>query len=136
MPGKYRKGQSGNPSGRPKGIEDRRTEFRRLLEPHAPALIAKAVALALAGDIAALRLCIDRLVPPLRTADLALEVPRPEGTLADQGRAVLAEILAGRLRVDIGTNVIQALGTLAKLIESDELMRRIAILERGSHDDT
>lgn len=37
--------------------------MRDLLLPHAPALLAKAVELALNGDIQALRLCIERLLP-------------------------------------------------------------------------
>jgi len=59
----FKKGESGNPAGRPKGTKDRRTELRGLLEPHAEELVAKAVELALAGDVTALRICMDRLIP-------------------------------------------------------------------------
>lgn len=66
----FKKGQSGNPQGRPAGTGDKRRELRALLEPHAPALIEKAVELALAGDITALRLCLDRIIPPMRSIEL------------------------------------------------------------------
>ncbi|MES2728985.1 MAG: DUF5681 domain-containing protein [Pseudomonadota bacterium] len=62
-------GRSGNPNGRPKGAGDKRTEMRSLLEPHAPALIEKAVQMALAGDVTALKLCLDRIIPVMRSAE-------------------------------------------------------------------
>jgi hypothetical protein len=62
----FTKGQSGNPAGKPKGAKDKRTELRALLRPHAEDLVAKAVELAKAGDTTALRICIDRLIPPIR----------------------------------------------------------------------
>ena len=40
---RFKKGQSGNRAGRPKGIKDRRVKYRELLEPHAQALVKKAV---------------------------------------------------------------------------------------------
>jgi Family of unknown function (DUF5681) len=66
----FRKGQSGNPAGRPKGIQDKRVNLRKLLEPHAEALVEKAVALALEGDTTALRLCLERLVPAYRAQEM------------------------------------------------------------------
>lgn len=66
-------GKSGNPYGRPRGIRDRRTSLRDLLEPHAPQLVAKAVEPALAGDSSALRLCIDRLIPPAACEDAGMD---------------------------------------------------------------
>jgi len=66
----YQKGHSGNPAGRPPGLPDKRTVLRELLAPHAEALVAKVVALALAGDTAALRICIDRLIPLQRHATI------------------------------------------------------------------
>ncbi len=46
---RFKKGQSGNPAGRPKGIKDRRVKYRELLEQHTPALVSKTVELALGG---------------------------------------------------------------------------------------
>ena len=47
----FKKGQSGNPAGKPKGAKDKRTELRELLKPHAEKLVKKAVDMALAGDV-------------------------------------------------------------------------------------
>ena len=59
----FEKGKSGNPAGRPKGIQDKRVEMRALLEPYAPSLIEKAVQLALEGDTTALKLCVEQDCP-------------------------------------------------------------------------
>src|ERR1700693_659671 len=55
-------GASGNPDGRPKGSRNKSTlALEALLDGQAEALTQKAVELALAGDITALRLCLDRI---------------------------------------------------------------------------
>ena len=78
---RYKPGQSGNPAGRPRGIRDKRTELRGLLEPHAAKLVNKAVEMALEGDATAPRICIDRLVPALRPQDLPVAIPPLAGSL-------------------------------------------------------
>src|SRR4051812_29118501 len=60
----FRKGQSGNPNGRPKGARNATTlALETLLDGQATALTQKAIDLALTGDMAALRLCLDRIIP-------------------------------------------------------------------------
>jgi len=61
---KFQKGQSGNPSGKPKGTRNKITVlFERLLDENAQPLIEKAIELAKAGDVPSLRLLIDRIAP-------------------------------------------------------------------------
>ncbi|MFA5959079.1 MAG: DUF5681 domain-containing protein [Tatlockia sp.] len=59
----FKAGQSGNPNGRRKGTLNKRTELAKMLDPHAEVLIEKMIELALQGDVTALRLCIERLIP-------------------------------------------------------------------------
>jgi hypothetical protein len=131
MSGRFTKGESGNPAGRPKGIRDRRTALRALLEPHADALIAKVVSLALEGDTTALRICIDRLIPSLKPQDSAVELGVLEGRLAEQGAAVLKGALAGRISPDQAGALMQALAAQARIIDTSELLQRIERLEAG-----
>ena len=58
----------GNP-GRPKGARHKTTlAIEALLDGEAEALTRKAIELAKAGDLVALRLCLDRICPPRKDA--------------------------------------------------------------------
>ena len=96
----FQKGQSGNPSGRPRGSRNRATIlFQNLLEDDAEAIARKAVDMAKAGDIAAIRICMDRLAPARRTDAIAFELPpleRATDTVA-AAAAIVAAVGAGDL---------------------------------------
>ena len=63
-PTQFKPGQSGNPAGKPKGTRNATTlALEILLDGQATALTQKGIDLALAGDMAALRLCLDRILP-------------------------------------------------------------------------
>jgi hypothetical protein len=129
----YKKGQSGNPTGRPKGVADKRTALRELLIPHAEKLVDTAVTMALAGDTAALRICIDRLMPPIKAKDAAVAMPGLKGGLADQGQEVLSELAAGRLTPDEASTVMQTVAAQARIVEVDELAKRVRALEERTN---
>lgn len=125
----YKKGQSGNPSGRPKGAKDKRLALREILTPNAPELIQKVVEMALSGDAAALRICIDRLIPPIRAREQHISLNGLSGTLSEQAGQIMAAIADAKLSPDEGTKLLSALTTQARLIESEELIERIERLE-------
>ena len=131
---KFRPGQSGNPNGRPPHIADKRATLRSLLEPHAPALVQKAIDLALAGDSVAIRLCLDRLIPVLKPKDAPVRLPTLTGTLVQHGQAVLDALTTGKLTPDEASTVIQTVSAQARIIEIEELEKRVAALEATSAD--
>ena len=106
-PGKQRgrpfePGQSGNPAGRPKGARNRSTvAAEALLDGEAEALTRKAIELALAGDTTALRLCMERLVPPRKDRSTPIALPAVENATdaAKAISAVLAAVAEGRITV-------------------------------------
>src|SRR6516164_7490558 len=70
------KGRSGNPTGRRYGSRNKNALAAAvLLEGESEALTRKAVELALAGDPTALRLCIERIVPPCRERPVKFTLP-------------------------------------------------------------
>jgi hypothetical protein len=112
--GRFRLGQSGNPLGRPKGARNRSTiSAEVLLEGEAQALTWKAIQLAMAGDTTALRLCLERLLPPRKDRPLAIELP----VIANASDAVsaMSAVLAA---VGEGTITPSEAVTLASLIEA------------------
>ena len=124
----WKAGQSGNPAGRKPGT-GAVGKIRASMAEHVPALVAVLLERAMAGDIGAARLLLERTIAPLKAAEQSAPLALPGGTLTDQGRAVIAAVASGELAPSQGAALLASLGTLAKLTEADELERRIAALE-------
>ena len=125
----FKKGQSGNPKGRPPGVKDRRGRYRELLDSHAPKLIAKARALALAGDTVALKMCLERILPPIRVKDEPIRLGKIEGSLSEKGKHIVDAMLEGRVSSSEASDMLSVLAAQARIVEVDELERRVAALE-------
>src|SRR5918994_675567 len=77
-------------AGRPKGSRNKATlALEALLEGEGEALARKAVAMALAGDTTALRLCMDRILPARKDRHVPFTLPTLE-TAADAVKATAA----------------------------------------------
>ena len=124
----WKPGQSGNPKGRPPGTGEV-AKMRAAIADRVPQLLAAMMARALDGDVGAARLLRERAIAPLKAAEQAQALSLPDGTLTDQGRAVLAAVAAGELAPGQGAALLGAIGTLARVSEVDELARRIEALE-------
>ena len=125
----FKKGQSGNPTGRPRGRPDKRAQWRKELEKHGNDLVAKAVALALDGDSQALKLCLDRAIPAYRPAAEPVKFTMEGDTLTDKAHSILTAVAAGDLDPITGKALIDAVGSLVKVSEIDEISRRLDELE-------
>src|SRR5437763_9512382 len=80
--GRYVKGVSGHPAGKPRGALNRATRLAaEMLGGDARALLRKEIELALAGDSMLLRHCVDRIIAPQREQPVMFEMP-PEGDAA------------------------------------------------------
>src|ERR1700686_1711879 len=74
--GRFARGRSGNPAGRPRGCRYHVNRAARLLlAGEGEALTRKVVELALAGDPAAVRLCLERIVGPYRERAVEFTMP-------------------------------------------------------------
>jgi hypothetical protein len=81
--------QAGN-AGRPKGARKKATlALEALLDGEGEALTRKAVEMALAGDTTALRLCLERIMPPRKDRPVRFAMPKLE-TPADAVTATAA----------------------------------------------
>src|SRR5215831_17617985 len=88
MPFEARK--SGNPAGKAKGTRNKTTlAVEALLEGEAETLTRKAIELAKAGDLAALRVCLERIAPPRKDRPVLFELP-PVSSAADAAKAAAA----------------------------------------------
>ena len=128
--GSWRPGQSGNPAGRPPGVGEI-GKLRAAIGKRVPELLAAMMTRALAGDVGAARLLLERAIAPLKAAEQPEVLALPEGgTLTAKANAVLSAAAAGELAPGQAAQLIAALGTLAKISEVDELTARITALEK------
>jgi hypothetical protein len=134
--GKFQPGQSGNPAGKAKGTRNATTlALEALLDGEAAALTRKAIELAQDGDTVALRLCLDRLLPPRKDRPITFALPPIETTddLPKATGAIVAAVAAGELTPSEAAEISKSLDVHVRAIEATELHRRMAALEaRGS----
>jgi Family of unknown function (DUF5681) len=133
---RFKPGSSGNPSGRPKGARHRTTvAIEALLEGEGEALTRKAIELAKAGDMQALRLCMDRIAPPRRDSPVAFDLPEMK-TVNDAVLAMGALVKAvavGDLTPTEAAELTRMVQAFAKIIETAEIEERIRKLEEAAH---
>jgi hypothetical protein len=126
---KFKPGQSGNPKGRPKN-KTPATLFRKAIVEDMPEIITALVDLAKGGDVAAAKILIDRVCPALKPQAMPVNL-LVNGSLAEQGGEIIKATMAGQIPPDIGSQLITALAAQSKIIEIDELTRRIEALEQS-----
>ena len=117
-------------AGRKKG-SGQATHYRAMLEPYAEELMQRVVGMAKDGDMAALKLCLDRLCAPLRPTDRLLTIEGMADTeeLSDKGELILANVADGAITPVEASNLMNAISSQARILEVDELERRITELE-------
>lgn len=128
---KYQAGKSGNPSGRPKGVKDKRVALRELLQPHAKELIGVVVMMAKAGDGAALKICMDRLVAPIREEPIHVTVPKITGPddCVKAAAAVLNAVAAGEMLPGEGQVLSGLIDAQRRAYETSDYAKRLLALE-------
>jgi hypothetical protein len=131
----WKPGQTGNPKGRPPGVSAI-TKMRESLAGDVPDILAGLVAAAKGGDVQAARLILERVLPALKPAEQVQALSLPNGTLTEQGRAVLAAVGAGALAPGQGAQLLTGIGKLARVVEIDELAKRINKLEEKQNGNT
>jgi Family of unknown function (DUF5681) len=131
----FRKGRSGNPSGKPRGARHRTTmAVQALLEGEAEALTRKCIELAKAGDTTALRLCMERIAPAPKSRAVQLpmlSVETADDVLTAQAATIRA-MAVGEITPDEAATIAGVLDAKRKAIETVQLEGRVAKLEQQS----
>lgn len=123
----WQKGQSGNPAGRSPRVE----RLRQLLDPYQDRLVMKAIKMALAGDMMAMRLVLERIAPPPKPESAPVSIPgiALAKTMADKARAIVDAVGGGAISPDAGATLLGAIANASRIVESEEHARQIAELE-------
>jgi hypothetical protein len=121
-------GQSGNPAGRPRGSRNKKTLFlESLLDGESEALMRRLIGLAKMGDDLAMRLCVERMMPPRRDRPVPLDLPRIESE-ADARRAsseVIEALSQGEVTPKEAEQLLRAIAGAGMIMQSGEMAERM-----------
>ena len=124
---KFKPGVSGNPAGRPKGQHPAH-KLRNAIVESMPQIIENLVNLAKNGDVQAAKVLLDRVCPTLKPQAMPISLP-VNGSLAEQGGEIIKATMSGQIPPDIGSQLITALANQAKIVEIDDVLKRLDALE-------
>ena len=127
-PGRWKPGESGNPKGKKPGSGELQ-RLRASIAGDVPEILAGLVTAAKGGDVQAAKVILERLFPAMKPVEHTQEFDLPEGTLTAQGRAVLSAVAMGELAPGQGSQLLAAIGSLARVTAIDELEFRLTKLE-------
>ena len=131
----FQPGQSGNPSGRPQGSRNKATLIaEQLIDGQAEELVKMCISMAKKGDTTAMKIMMDRLIPPRRDRGIQLALPdvkTPKDVLNVIG-TVIKSIGDGKLDADQAKTLARILEVQRKSIETVEIEQRITALEKAA----
>jgi hypothetical protein len=134
----FPKGRSGNPKGRPVGARNAATVIaEQLLDGEAEEIIRKIIKKAKQGDMTALRLCLDRIVPPRRDRPVHFTIPvlNSANDASEAMAAITTAVACGELTPIEAAELSSVVETYVKAIEASEIERRLRVLEQGQTRD-
>jgi hypothetical protein len=132
--GRWEKGASGNKVGKPRGARHKTTlAAETLLEGEAEALTRKAVERALAGDVSALRLCLDRIFPARKDRSVCFDLPRIAETkdAVNASAAIVAAVASGDLTPSEASELCRVVDSYARTLQTVEFEERLSKLEKA-----
>ena len=128
----FQKGESGNPAGRPRGARNKRTLLaEHLLEGDTEAIVRTMIERAKEGDMAAVRLCVDRICPRLTDRPAGFDLP-PLARAADAplAMAAIAQALAdGDLTAAEAADLGKFVASFVHAVEKADIEKRLGHLE-------
>ena len=128
----FKKGESGNPKGKPKGTRHKTTQLAyAMMEGGLEAILDQVVAKAKAGDMLACRMIIDKIIPTQKDRTIAIELPAITN-LVGVGLAqseILQAVVDGEITPNEGERIASIVEARRRAIETVELEARIAELE-------
>jgi hypothetical protein len=133
----FKKGKSGNPKGKPKGALNKTTmAAQKLLDGEAEEITSKAVELAKEGNPIALRLCLERVVPPRKDRPITLNLPMVEqaADITKALSAILAALSKGEITPAEAGALTAMVEAVRKGIETVELETRLRALEEKANN--
>jgi hypothetical protein len=135
--GKFQKGQSGNPFGRPKGVRNKAILLaEKLLENETDEICRQAIELAKKGNIQAIKIILDRILPPRKETPITIDLPvmKASTDILEAINQVTLAICCGKISPSEGETLSRIIERQAKAIEMNEFEQRLKTLEDRQSD--
>jgi hypothetical protein len=130
--GRFSKGVSGNPAGRPPSSRNKTTlAIEALLEGEGESIARKLVELAQKGDLQAMRLCLDRIAPPRKERSIELHTRPVQGPqdLPLTHQDILIEVAEGRMTPGEGETLSNIVSNHLETLDAGSQPERLEKLE-------
>lgn len=131
---RFQPGKSGNPAGKPRGTKNRTTlALETMLDGEAENITRKAIELAKGGDLGAMRLCLERVIPARKDRHVTFTMPKIETAqdAAAAAAALLQAVSEGELTPSEATELGKLVESFVKALEATEFDERLRKLEGG-----
>ena len=128
----FQKGESGNPSGRPRGALNRATVLaQELLSARVEGIAGKLIELAEGGDMRAIRVCMDRLAPVIKHQPIAVELPPIEkpADSVEAAASIAAAVAAGELTATEAAELAKVIDVYVRALDGKGFDERLTKLE-------
>jgi ribosomal protein L17 len=129
----FKPGKSGNPAGKPIGARNKTTvAMEKLLDNDAATITSKAIELAKNGDLTALRLCLERIIPPRKDRPVNFDMPEikaPSDALV-AATAIMRAVAGGDLTPSEAAELSKIIDSFVRVAETADLADRIKRLEQ------
>jgi hypothetical protein len=132
--------QPGNPGGpgRPVGSRNSASIIAQsLIDDQGALLVQKAIEMALSGDSTAMRMLVDRLVPPTRERRISLSLPevKTAGDIVGAIAAIMQEVANGSITPGEGQTLAGLVEAQRKSLETFELENRLRAIENKLEEE-
>jgi hypothetical protein len=133
---RFKKGESGNPVGKPKGTLHKATRAAlELLGGDLEAITQECIRQAKEGNLMAVKLVLDKLIPSAKELPLSLSLPKVEGAadLPAALYAVMAAVAQGNINPSEGQALTTMLEAYRKGLEFSDIEARLRTLEEKAN---
>lgn len=129
---RFKKGQSGNPRGKPKGSRNKSTlAAEALLEDSLEKICRRIEEEALNGNMQAAKMILERFLPPRKDRLIRIDLPeiKTYEDILSASNLVLSAVCKGKISPSEGETLSRAIALHAQTLEASELEQRLQTIE-------